>query len=218
MKRFLTFCALALAALALTAVASADPGEHHGKRGDHHGRHEGEHHAKRGDHTRFTFSVVTTDNGSCGAPWASDTVMRTFDVKDNHDGTFRLTRFDRGIFTTLAGVSPGACEKTGEHGKTVRAGVTGKLVGFLRGTVTGGTFNPNATCTTANCGFTDTFLSTFFGTGAQFSCFTNSTDCKFNFNYTASHNQSLLFRHWQDKGKGAGTSLVEDLRGDIADA
>jgi hypothetical protein len=217
MKRFLSLCALTLAALSLAAVAAADPGEHHGKRGDDHARHEGEHHAKRGDHTRFTFSVVTTDNGSCGTPWASDTVMRTFDVKDNHDGTFTVTRFDRGIFTTLAGPSPGSCETTGEHGHTVRAGVTGRLVGFLRGTVTGGTFNPSATCTT-DCGFTDTFLSTFFGTGAQFSCFTNSSDCKFVFNYSAAHHQSLLFRHWQDKGKGAGTSLVEKFRGDIADA
>ena len=76
----------------------------------------------------------------------------------------------------------------------------------------------NATCTGTDCGFTDTFLATFFGTGAQFSCNTNSTDCKFNFNYTASHHQDLLFRHWQDKGKGAGTSLVERFEGDIADA
>jgi|SRR3954454_8073647 hypothetical protein len=224
MKRFFSLCALAFAALSLAAVASADPGEHHdqGKGGDdHHGRHHDKDgkHERRGDHTRFTFSVVTTDNGSCGTPWASDTVMRTFDVKDNHDGTFTLTRFDRGIFTTLAGTSPGACETTGDHGKTVRAGVTGHLVGFIRGTVTGGTFNPNATCANAaECGFTDTFLSTFFGTGAQFSCFTNSTDCKFVFDYSAAHNQSLLFRHWQDKGKGAGTSLVEKFRGDIADA
>ena len=54
--------------------------------------------------------------------------------------------------------------------------------------------------------------------GAQFSCNANSTDCKFNFNYTASHHQSLLVRHWQDKGTGAGTSLVERFHGDIADA
>ena len=100
----------------------------------------------------------------------------------------------------------------------MRAGVTGKVVGFIRGTVTGGTFDPNATCTGANCGATDTFIATHFGTGAQFSCFTNSTDCLFNFNYTAAHHQTLLFRHWQDKGKGAGTSLSELFSGDIADA
>ncbi|MDX6476740.1 MAG: hypothetical protein QOH95_2251 [Gaiellaceae bacterium] len=222
MRAFISACALALAALSLAAVAGADPGDHHGNHGKDDGKGE---HGQKGDHgkrdkahNRFTFSVVTTDNGSCSTPWATDTVMRTFTVKDNHDGTFAVTRRDRGVFVTLAGASPGACETTGQHGKTVRAGVTGKLEGFLRGTVTGGTFNPNATCTGASCGFTDTFLATFFGTGAQFSCFTNSADCSFNFEYEAAHHQSLLFRHWQDKGKGAGTLGTETFRGDIADA
>jgi hypothetical protein len=209
MKTLLSACSLALIALCLVAVASADPGGH-GKRD--HGKSE------KAPHSRFTFTVVTTDNGSCSTPWANDTIKRTFIVKDNGDGTFTLTRRDRGMFTTMAGASPGSCEKTEHHGKTVRAGVTGKFVGFLRGTVTGGTFNPNATCTGTSCGSTDTFLATFFGKGAQFSCFTTSTDCTFNFNYTAAHHQSLLFRHWQDKGKGAGTSLVERFEGDIADA
>jgi hypothetical protein len=35
---------------------------------------------------------------------------------------------------------------------------------------------------------------------------------------TAWHHQSLFFRHWQDKGTGAGTSLAEHFKGDIADA
>jgi hypothetical protein len=196
-------------------VAGADPGEH-GKDGNKKG--EKEHHSQKAPHSRFTYSVVTTDGGSCGAPWANDTVVRTFSVKDNGDGTFRVTRRDRGIFVTIAGASPGACEKTDHHGKTVRAGVTGKFQGFLRGTVTGGTFDPNAACTGTSCGFTDTFIATHFGAAAQFSCFTNSADCKFNFNYTAAHHQSLLFRHWQDKGKGAGTLGTEEFRGDIADA
>jgi hypothetical protein len=39
--------------------------------------------------------VVTTDNGSCGTPWATDTVRRTFHVKPNQDGTYTLTRRDR---------------------------------------------------------------------------------------------------------------------------
>jgi hypothetical protein len=94
--------------------------------------------------------------------------------------------------------------------------VTGKLTGFLRGTVTGGTFDPNAQCGN-ECGFTDVFLTTFFGPTATFSCFENSSQCKFNFNYTAARHQSLLFRHWQDKGKGAGTMLHEQFHGDIAD-
>jgi hypothetical protein len=34
----------------------------------------------------------------------------------------------------------------------------------------------------------------------------------------AARHQSLLFRHWQDKGKGAGTMLNEVFQRDIADA
>jgi hypothetical protein len=199
---------LALATLCLATAAFADDG--HGK-GEHKGKN-------KSDHARFTYMVTTTDNGSCGQPWASDVVRRTFEVKDNGDGTFTLTRFDRGTFTTTGGVSPGACDTTGKHGKTVRAGVNGMLVGYLRGTVTGGTFNPDAKCTGTECGFTDTFLVTFFGPKAQFSCFMNSADCKFNFNYAAPRGQALLYRHWQDKGKGAGTQLHEEFHGDIADA
>jgi hypothetical protein len=205
MKTFSTAGALLVAVLCFVAVAAADPGDQ-GKG------------ANKSHHGKFTYTVVTTDNGSCGSAWANDTLVRTFVVKDNGDGTFTLTRRDRGLFSTIAGVSPGACEKTSHHGQTVRAGVTGKLVGYLRGTVTGGTFDPKATCTGPDCGFTDTFLATFFGTSAQFSCFTTSADCSFVFNYTAAKHQKLEFRHWQDKGKGAGTLLNERFVGDIADA
>jgi len=207
MRKLITMLALTFGALALTATALG----HDGRRG-HDG--DGHHHG----HFKRTFTVTTTDNGSCGAAWATDVVKRKFVVKKNEDGSYTLTRFDRGHFTTLAGVSPGACDTTGDHGHTIRAGVKGHLVGFIRGTVTGGTFDKNATCTGTDCGFTDVFLATFFGPNAQFSCWTNSTDCKFNFNYTAAKHQELLFRHWQDKGKGAGTLLKEEFHGDIADA
>ena len=66
-------------------------------------------------------------------------------MKKNRDGSYTLTRFDRGHFVTLAGQSPGACDTTGDHGKTIRAGVQGFLVGFIRGTVTGGTLDKKAT-------------------------------------------------------------------------
>ena len=195
-------------ALCFTAAAFADDGGH--------GKGKG-----KSDHSRMTFTVTTTDNGSCGeaaGPWAVDVVKRRYVVKDNGDGTFTLTRFDRGRFTTTGPMSPGACDTTGRHGHAIRAGVKGGLVGYLRGTVTGGTFNPKATCTGASCGFTDTFIATFFGANAKFSCFSDSTDCKFNFQYVAPLGQRLLFRHWQDKGKGAGTKLHEEFVGDIADA
>ena len=203
MKKLLIAPALVLT-LAFGASALADPGDH-GKADK----------SKKSD--KRTFTVTTTDNGSCGNAWATDVVKRTFHVKKNHDGSYTLTRRDRGEFTTLAGPSPGACDTTGRHGRTIRAGVQGRLHGYIRGRVTGGTFDRNATCTGADCGFTDVFLRTHFGPTAQFSCFTNSSECKFKFNYRAKQ-QELLFRHWQDKGKGAGTMLKEEFKGDIADA
>ena len=203
MRKTMLMLVLAFAALALAATSLANPGDK-GKDGK--------------KHSKTTFTVTTTDNGSCGTPWATDVVKRTFHVSKKHrDGSYTLTRRDRGTFTTLAGRSPGACDTTGRHGQTVRAGVKGKLVGFITGKVTGGTYNKNATCTGTDCGFTDVFVATFFGPSAKFSCFENSKDCKFNFNYTASKKQELLFRHWQDKGKGAGTELKEEFKGDIAD-
>ena len=201
--RNLSALAMTVTALCFAATAFGDDG---------HGKH-------KGDHTRMTFTLVSDDHGSCQNVWAADTVTRTYDVKANGDGTYTVTRFDRGTFITTGGVSPGACETGKHHGHTVRAGVTGKLGGYLRGTVTGGTFNPNAPCTGSLCGTNPAFFTTFFGPNAQWSCnSTSSTDCKFNFDYTAAHHQALLFRHWQDKGKGAGTMLNEKFHGDIADA
>lgn len=200
MKKILLALTVVLS-LVLGTAALADPGEP----------------KQAKTHDKRSFTVTTTDNGSCGNAWATDVVKRTFLVKANEDGSYTLTRRDRGRFTTLAGQSPGACDTSGRHGRTIRAGVKGRMVGYLRGTVTGGTFNPNATCTGPDCGFTDVFLATFFGPGAQFSCWTNSTDCKFNYNYAAPK-QELLFHHWQDRGKGAGTMLKEEFHGDIADA
>ena len=204
MRKLFVLVVTAVAALSLAATGIADPGKD----------------KKSKKHGKYTFTVTTTDNGSCGQPWATDVVRRTFHVKKNKDGTYTLTRRDRGAFTTTGGASPGSCDTTGNHGTTVVPGVKGKMVGFLRGKVTGGTFNPNATCTGPDCGFTDVFLTTFFGAGAEFSCFTNSTDCAFNYNYTApsKSNTPLRYRHWQDKGKGAGTMLKEEFSGDIATA
>ena len=207
MRKWITMFALTLAALALSASAFAngDGRGHKGKKGG------------KSERAKITYTVTTTDNGSCGTAWATDVVKRTFFVKKHKDGSYTLVRIDRGNFVTLAGKSPGACDTTGAHGQTIKAGVQGRMRGYIAGTVTGGTFDKNATCTGADCGFTDVFLKTHFGPNAQFSCFTNSTDCKFNFKYAAKK-QGLLFHRWQDKGEGAGTMLKEEFNGDIADA
>ena len=199
-RRWLVLPALLVAALILAAVGLADPGDN-GK-------------GKKQGHNKFTFALTSTDNGCHGTPWANDTLTRTYSVHDNGNGTFRVIRRDKGTFTTIGGPSPGSCPSDKHHGSVVSAGVKGKVVGYLVGTVSGGTFNPKATCP-ADC-FTDTFITTFFGGGATFSCFTDSKDCKFNYNYT-SPNTVLRYRHWQDRGKGAGTMLKEVFMGDIAD-
>lgn len=195
---------LLVAACCFAASGLADPGHGHG---NGHGKH-----GKFGP-----YAVVTDDHGSCGNPWAVDTEQRTFSVHRNSDGSYTLLRRDRGTFVTSAGQSPGACETKGRHGATVLAGVHGKFHGYLLGTVTGGTFDPTATCAT-DCGFTDTWIATFFGPNATFSCFTDSKDCRFDFEYTAAKHQALKYRHWFDKGTGAGTFLKERFGGDIANA
>jgi hypothetical protein len=209
MKKRWILPGLLVAAFALAATGLAS-GNGHGK-GKDPGHGHGKHQKKFGP-----YDVVTDDHGSCSNAWAVDTEKRTFKVKRNRDGSYRVTRTDRGTFLTNAGQSPGACETKGKHGATVLAGIKGRFHGYLRGTVSGGTFDPKATCP-ADCGFTDVWIATFFGPSATFSCFTNSTDCKFSFQYHA-RGQGLKFHHWYDKGKGAGTLGSERFHGDIANA
>jgi hypothetical protein len=165
--------------------------------------------------TKFgPFVVATDDHGSCGNVWAVDSQKRTFKVKRKDDGSFRLWRFDRGIFITRAGRSPGACQKRRPHGRRVAGGKKGTLHGYLVGTIRGGTFKPDAVCPT-DCGFTDIFIATFFGPDARFSCETNSRDCAWAYEYS-SRAKRLRFRLWSDKGTGAGTLIRERFYGDIA--
>jgi hypothetical protein len=204
MKRILTTAVLLAAALALAAAALADPG----------GKGKGK---NQGHNSRFSAQITVPDHGTCQQNvWATDTSKRTWSVKPNGNGTFRVTRKDKGTFVTIAGQSPGACDTTGKHGHLVKAGVHGKLRGYLTGTVSGGTFNPNATCNAACIGDTSAFIATFFGSGAQvkFTCSLGYAGCKFNFEYS-SPDKSLAFHHWQDKGTNG---VTEQFTGDIANS
>jgi hypothetical protein len=207
MRRLIIPFVLLVGVLTLAASGLADPGDN-GK-----GKAQGK--------NKFSFQLTTTDRRCDGTePWATLTEKRTYQLHKNKDGSYRLRRVDKGTFTTVAGKSPGNCAANkSKHGQLIGAGVKGRFGGYLEGTITGGAFNKNATCATA-C-FTGDFISAFFGSGAVFSCdgLTNSTDCKFNYNYTAPSsggNGKLIVRHWQDKGKGSGTSLKETFHGDIA--
>jgi hypothetical protein len=202
MKRLIALSALLVAAFAFAGAAGADPGPGKGTGKPANGRFG-------------PFQMSRTDGSSCGIekPWATDTFVREYTVKRNEDGTFRITRSDRGTFMTNGKRSPGRCETTSKHGTVVPAGVVGKFHGYLTGVVSGGTFNPNATCPAAeDCGLTDVFLKTFFGPHAQFSCFAAPpTQCRFNFEYSAPK-QGLKFHLWQDRG----VNDVEVFQGDIA--
>src|SRR4029453_18021092 len=194
MRRIIIPFVLLVGVLAVAATGLADPGDK-GK-----GKKQGK--------NKFSFTLTNTDNRCDGSgAWATLNEKRTYQVHDNGGGTFRLRRVSKGTFTTLAGTSAGNCTANkSKHGHLIRAGVTGRFGGYLEGTITGGTFNKNATCVAA-C-FTGVFITAFFGASAVFTCdgATNSTDCKFNFNYTAparsANRPKLLVRHWQDRGKG----------------
>ena len=199
MRRIVIPVVLLAGAFALAAAGLADPGG--GGKG------------KKNGHNRFSALITVTDHGSCGNPWATDSSMRTWSVKKNKNGTFRVSRHDKGTFVTLAGQSPGACDTTGKHGHTVAAGVHGKFRGYLSGTVSGGTFNPTATCNAACIGDTSMFIAAFFP-GGTFTCSQGFAGCKFNFEY-ASPNKTLTFHHWQDKGTNG---VSEQFVGDIANS
>ena len=53
------------------------------------------------------YASTSTDSGTCGADWATDTFDRHFTVQNNHDGTFNIVeQFKNGSFVTMAGPSP----------------------------------------------------------------------------------------------------------------
>jgi hypothetical protein len=206
-KRLFAIPVLVAGALALAAFAFASPG--------HVNKHKPN--AKGG---KLTFMVTTTDHGCGFQAWATDTLKRTYKVHLREDGSYTVRREDKGRFVTLAGPSPSAdpCPgvvRRGKHGTTVLAGMRGKLHGYLQGTVTGGTFNPNGSCT-ATCS-ADDFIAGFFTSGASFTCSQGYAGCRFNFSYTAQRQQKqgLLYHHWVDRGLDG---VHEIFIGDMANA
>jgi hypothetical protein len=138
-------------------------------------------------------------------------------VKRNENGSYTVRRMDRGTFTTLGPQSPSAdpcagVTRRGKHGTLLRAGVTGKMHGYIVGTVTGGTFNPNGTCA-AEC-TNSQFLAGFFTAGAQFTCVNGYAGCKFSFEYAVpgQERQGLLYHHWVDRETdGVNEIFVGDI-------
>jgi hypothetical protein len=165
--------------------------------------------AKGGGTDHFgPFFSTTTDGSSCGIDWANDTFDRSFTVKDNGDGTFSVREeFKNGSFVTNGATSPGRCETTSNHhGSTVTPGIAGQFTGFLAGTVTSATYNPNGCATPGTCTTTGGFITAVFGAAAPFDI------TSFNFEYNSS-DKSLQYHHWQDMSDNHGG---EKFEGDIA--
>ena len=208
MKRLLVVPVLVVGALSFAAFASALPGS-------------GNKHAPNAKGGKLVFHNVTTTDQGCGSrTWADDTLTRVYKVHLRQDGSYTVRREDKGRFVTRAGSSPSAdpCPgviRRGKHGTTVLAGITGKLHGYLQGTVTGGTFIPNGTCT-ATCSASD-FIAGFFTAGSTFTCNQGYAGCRFNFAYTAQRQkkQGLLYHHWVDRGLDG---VHEIFIGDIANS
>jgi len=196
MKRWLVTAALAAAIAAFPIAAGADSGS--------------------GATTHLgPFASTSPDGGSCGSPWALDSFDRFLTVRDNGDGTFQVREdYKNGAFVTTGPLSPGACEEGTHHGALVAPDINGTFQGYLEGTVSGGTFNPEgcaaagADCATATTGL----IAATFGSGATFTCLSGVGTCSFAFEY-ASGDQGLIFYHWEDRNDKTGT---EEFKGDIA--
>jgi hypothetical protein len=133
------------------------------------------------------------DSGTCGNDWANDTYKRVFDASTTPSGgTYTVTEsFIAGRFVTVEGASPGACENapqpTGNSG-TIAAGVTGSFNGNFQIVITGGVFNPDATCDTG-CDTTANFVATVYGDTATYDI------PSFGFTYHA-NGPGLIQREW----------------------
>jgi hypothetical protein len=157
--------------------------------------------------TKGPYDGASADSGTCGNDWANDTYKRKFTVSDDGAGNFTLREdYIAGKFVTVAGVSPGACDilpgPTG-NGHVVTAGVKGEFNGYVVGPVTGGTYNPDATCADPCTG--TTYVAAFFGLTAVW------TTPTFDFDYHANGAGKLLFSRWQNASADQGGNV-----GDIA--
>ena len=158
------------------------------------------------------FASASPDSGTCGNNWANDLFDRDFTVHSGPDGAFTVVEeFKAGLFTTVAGMSPGGCQTN--PGGTVNAGVTGSFHGYFIIALPAGTAqisadpscvggNPSAPCTTTD------FINTHFTPCYPVTCSANT----FFFQYVAT-DQNLLVHEWRNASLDRGGNS-----GDIASA
>jgi hypothetical protein len=110
---------------------------------------------------------VQNDVGSCNNDWATVTLTKNYKLTLTTTGVYNLEVKEDGSLTTLAGVSPGACESGTTNGNTVAAGITGSTHQTFDAPVTStATPNPNPDCAANNgCAGSGDFLNAVFGPG-----------------------------------------------------
>lgn len=180
MKRLLSFAVAVLALAAMPVIATASQ-----------------------DTVRYgPINSGSPDSGTCGNEWAEDTYKRVFVASTTADGADKYTvteSFIAGRFVTVEGPSPGACNSApgplGDGGR-IGAGVTGNFNGTFVIVVSGGIFNPAATCDTTSCGTTADFVSTVYGAAATYDI------PSFEFTYHA--NGPLVSREWHNASADEG--------------
>ena len=157
------------------------------------------------------YASSTTDSGTCGNDWATDTFQRHFTIFNRAGSVVIVEQFKEATFTTFAGPSPGACQPP-PSGGMLAAGVTGGFRGYfivpVPTGITQSSTNPNCDAITgmsppAEPCFTSTFINSHFDT-----CF-YPTVCQvttFLFNYDAA-DQGLIERHWKNASTDRGGNL-----------
>ncbi len=142
--------------------------------------------------------VSFQDYGTCQNIWANLTESSTYYVqRQNLDGTYDVRLVLRGKFSSIAGQSPGACDTGTDNGNTIVNNVKGRLSITFHFVVSGGTFDPTATCgTPCATDYTyagiQTFVTTFFGPTATYAFAGNATEV------ARSKNSALCLSRWTD--------------------
>jgi hypothetical protein len=111
---------------------------------------------------------IQNDVGSCNNDWASVSLDKAYKLTTTKAGGYNLEVKEAGPLTTIAGISPGACESGANNGNTVAAGITGKTHQEFNAPVTATTApNPNPDCVANNgCAGSGDFLNAVFGAGS----------------------------------------------------
>jgi hypothetical protein len=149
------------------------------------------------------YSYFDTDGGTCNNTWALDLGLRTF-TQPTHDpaGNYAIVEtFSQGHFSTVGGMSPGACDDPSRtnNGHLVREGVPGTFFGtehiFIQGVsfVAGdGSCNGFPSSDEANQCTTDSYLAYHYP-GATI------TVTSYTFTYKSSAAGVLAPKSWVEK-------------------